>query len=69
MSSNEEKKEGMNVDTSLAVGVDITKKKPKDEHHLEYNGYKCPQEYVNEFTPMEFEELVTQVRTSIGLLK
>ena len=46
---------------NLGIGVDVQKKKPKDEHKLEYLGYECPQEYVNDFTPMEFEELVEQV--------
>ena len=48
---------------SLGIGVDAQKKKPKDEHHLEYKGYECPQEYVNDFTPMEFEEMVEQFET------
>lgn len=60
----EEKKDANNEGIGdLGIGVDVSKKKPKDERHLSFNGYECPQEYVNEFTPMEFEELVTQFQT------
>ena len=43
-----------------SIGVDTSKPRPKDELTLEYLGYSCPMEYVNEYTPMEFEELVEQ---------
>lgn len=29
-----------------------------DEYELCVNGFKCPLDYVNLFTPMEFEEVV-----------
>ena len=42
----------------VGIGVDASKGKPQDEHHMDYHGYSCPAEYINDYTPMEFEELV-----------
>lgn len=28
-----------------------------EEYKLEVNGYKCPDSYVTQFTPLEFEEV------------
>ena len=33
-----------------------------DEYELCVHGYKCPDEYVNLFTPMEFEEVNKKFR-------
>ena len=29
------------------------------EYKLEFNGFVCPQDFVSEFTPLEFEEVVS----------
>ncbi len=59
-SRGEPKKDEEANPPDMGIGVDQDKKKPKEEHTLEYKGYVCPQEYVNDYTPMEFEELVEQ---------
>lgn len=28
------------------------------EYKLEFNGFVCPQDFVSEFTPLEFEEVI-----------
>ena len=39
------------------IGV-VKKEKASGEHELIIDGYKCPDQFVNDFTPLEFEDLV-----------
>ena len=41
----------------VAIGV-VKLSKPVEEHTMEFDGFKCPDQMVNDFTPLEFEDLV-----------
>jgi hypothetical protein len=32
----------------------------EEEYKLEVNGYRCPEEYARQFTPLEFEEVTAE---------
>jgi uncharacterized membrane protein len=36
-----------------------TKPSDDDEYKLEVNGFRCPEEFARQFTPLEFEEVKT----------
>ena len=38
--------------------IEEERKRVSQEYEMVVNGFKCPDEYINVLTPMEFEELV-----------